>query len=153
MPSSLASTMNVHMYKRNRIAAGFRGQRRKNRSAQRLVYQRLHDHETSPGLRNLDATGEGDNEGVDIAWFEVGISYADVSVVVVHVYFLSSVAWSDQVEHLRPPSDVRGLLVDVRGHGISSRVSSRSCSRDGAADDVLAVILERLPKDGGRIVV
>lgn len=145
--------MNVHMYKRNRIAAGFRGQRRKNRSAQRLVYQRLHDHETSPGLRNLDATGEVDNDGVDIAWFEVGNPNADVTVVFIHGYCLSSEAWCDQVEHLRPRSDVRSLLVDVRGHGLSSRVAAKSCTIDGAADDVLAVILERLPKDGGRIVV
>ena len=84
--------MNVHMYKRNRIAAGFRGQRRKNRSAQRLVYQRLHDHETPPGLRNLDATGEVDNDGVDIAWFEVGNPNADVTVVFIHGYCLSSEA-------------------------------------------------------------
>ena len=84
--------MDVHMYQRNRIAAGFRGQRRKNRSEQRLVYQRLHDHETSPGLRNLDATGEVDNDGVDIAWFEVGNPNADVTVVFIHGYCLSSEA-------------------------------------------------------------
>ena len=150
---SLASTMDVHMYKRNRIAAAYRGQRRKNRSTQRLVHERLHDHETSPGLRNLDATGEVDNEGVDVAWFEVGNPNADVTVVFIHGYCLSSEAWCDQVEHLRSRSDVRSLLVDVRGHGLSSRVPSKACTIDDAADDVLAVILERLPKDGGRIVV
>ncbi|PQM75220.1 alpha/beta fold hydrolase [Corynebacterium sp. J010B-136] len=141
------------MYKRNRIAAGLRGQRRKSRSAQRLVHQRLHDHETSPGLRNLDAEGKVDNDGVDIAWFEVGNANADVTVVFIHGYCLSSEAWCDQVEHLRSRTDVRSLLVDVRGHGLSSRVPARSCTIDGAADDVLAVISERLPKDGGRIVV
>lgn len=141
------------MYKRNRIAAAYRGQRRKNRAAQRLLHQRLHDHETSPGLQNLDAEGEVDNEGVDIAWFEVGNPNADVTVVFIHGYCLSSEAWCDQVEHLRSRSDVRSLLVDVRGHGMSSRVPAADCTIDDAADDVLAVILERLPKDGGRIVV
>ncbi|MGO2830727.1 alpha/beta fold hydrolase, partial [Corynebacterium casei] len=141
------------MYKRNRIAAAYRGQRRKNRAAQRLLHQRLHAHETSPGLQNLDAEGEVDNEGVDIAWFEVGNPNADVTVVFIHGYCLSSEAWCDQVEHLRSRSDVRSLLVDVRGHGMSSRVPAADCTIDDAADDVLAVILERLPKDGGRIVV
>lgn len=141
------------MYKRNKIAAAYRGQRRTNRAAQRELHQHLHDHETSPGLQNLDAEGEVDNDGVDIAWFEVGNPNADVTVVFIHGYCLSSEAWCDQVEHLRSRTDVRSLLVDVRGHGMSARVPAKDCTIDAAADDVLAVILERLPKDGGRIVI
>ena len=153
MSLSLASTIDIHMYKRKRVAAAYRGQGRTHRAAQRQVHQSLHDHQTAPGLRNLDAKGEVDNDGVDIAWFEVGNPNADVTVVFIHGYCLSSEGWCDQVEHLRGRSDVRSLLVDVRGHGLSSRVPASNCTIDAAADDVLAVILERLPKDNGRIVV
>lgn len=145
--------MMIDMYRRNRFAAAYRGQRRENRAAQRKVHKTLHDHATPPGLRNLDAEGAVDNDGVDIAWFEVGNPNADVTVVFIHGYCLSSEAWCDQVEHLRQRSDVRSLLVDVRGHGMSDRVDAAECTIDDAADDVLAVILERLPKDGGKIIL
>src|SRR5690625_3740323 len=153
MSLSLASTIDIHMYKRKRVAAAYRGQGRTHRAAQRQVHKSLHDHKTATALRNLDAKGEVDNGGVDIAWVEVGNPNADVTVVFTHGYCLSSEGWCAQVEHLRGRSDVRSLLVDVRGHGLSSRVPASNCTIDAAADDVLAVILERLPKDNGRIVV
>lgn len=118
----------------------------------RELRELLHDHETQPGLVNLDNEGIVKSDGYDIAWFEVGPENADTTVVFIHGYCLSSEAFCDQVEFLRRERpDVRSLLVDVRGHGMSEKVSVAECDVDGAGNDVMAVIEERVPK--GKIVL
>lgn len=113
---------------------------------------KLHDHVGGPGLRNLTASGVVQSEGIDIAWYESGPSDADVTVVFIHGYGLSSESFCDQVAYLqRDWPGVRALLVDVRGHGQSDTVAALRCTVDGAGDDALAVIAERVSR--GRIVI
>ncbi|QCB28900.1 Non-heme chloroperoxidase [Corynebacterium endometrii] len=116
------------------------------------VRELLHDHKTQPGLTNLDNEGYVKSDGFDIAWFEVGPEDAEATVVFIHGYCLSAESYCDQVEFLRREHpEVRSVLLDVRGHGLSEKVPVDECDVDGAGDDVLAVIKERVPQ--GNIVI
>lgn len=108
------------------------------------VHSQLHDLTTEPGLTQVSATGFVDNEGVRVAWYEVGPADAAVTAVFIHGYCLSAESFYSQVADVRAnyPS-VRCVLVDVRGHGRSTHVAPSECTVRGAADDVLAVIAER----------
>ena len=108
------------------------------------VHSQLHDLTTEPGLTQVSATGFVDNEGVRVAWYEVGPADAEVTAVFIHGYCLSAESFYSQVADVRAnyPS-VRCVLVDVRGHGRSTHVAPSECTVRGAADDVLAVIAER----------
>ncbi|MGX1738589.1 alpha/beta fold hydrolase [Corynebacterium flavescens] len=122
------------------------------RAASRTITANLHDHRTEPGLTQLSATGFVDNEGVRIAWFEAGPESAEQTVLFIHGYSLSSESFYAQVAHVRARfPQARCLLVDVRGHGQSAPVAPEQCTVEAAADDVLAVVSQRLPT--GRIVV
>ena len=114
------------------------------RRVEHTVYSQLHDLTTEPGLTQVSDHGFVDNDGVRVAWYEVGPSDAAVTAVFIHGYCLSAESFYSQVEDVRAnyPS-VRCLLVDVRGHGLTTHVTPSECTVRGAADDVLAVIAER----------
>lgn len=114
------------------------------RSIEHTVYDQLHDLTTEPGLTGVTDSGFVDNDGVRVAWYEVGPQDAEATVVFIHGYCLSAESFYSQVNDVRRnyPS-VRCLLVDVRGHGQSTHVAPAQCTVRGAADDVLAVIAER----------
>lgn len=112
---------------------------------------RLHDHSCEPGLTGLTASGMVTNDGLDIAWFEAGPADAELTVVFIHGYCLSSESYFDQVNHLRDHKGVRSLLIDVRGHGLSTATEPARCNVNDAARDVLAVLEQRCP--GGNMVI
>ncbi|MDO5031310.1 alpha/beta fold hydrolase [Corynebacterium sp.] len=119
------------------------------RAMERDVHSRLHDAHTEPGLTNLRASGFVDNDGVRIAWYECGApaETAEVTVVFVHGYSLSSESFYSQANFVRENfPQARCLLVDLRGHGQSSEVPPARCTISAAADDVLRAIDARAPQ-------
>lgn len=88
--------------------------------------------------------GSVESHGTPITYYEYGPADADVTVVFVHGFTLAAESFFPQVEFLRSHwPEVRILLVDLRGHGKSGRVSRDDCRLDYAADDVLAALAER----------
>ena len=114
------------------------------RAIEHAVHNELHDLTTEPGLTGVSDSGFVDNDGVRVAWYEVGPEDAEVTAVFIHGYCLSAESFYSQVNDVRRNyPTVRCLLVDVRGHGQSTHVAPAQCTVRGAADDVLAVIAER----------
>ncbi|WP_245803027.1 alpha/beta fold hydrolase [Corynebacterium phocae] len=100
----------------------------------------LHTRNREPGLTQLDVEDKKDG----IAYFESGPADAQVTVVFFHGYGLSSESFYDQVKFLRKEfPQVRALLVDVRGHGLSDQVPIDQYTVDGAAEDVLKIVAHR----------
>lgn len=91
------------------------------------------------------ATGFVTSRGARIAWYEYGPADAEMTVVLIHGFTLAAEAFYPQVEYLRAewPS-VKVLLLDLRGHGASEQVAMAECTVDNAADDVIAVLKDRL---------
>lgn len=98
-----------------------------HRNEQHLIYESLHNHTDEPGLTGIDSLGTVRNDGLDIAWYEVGPQDADITVVFIHGYCLSAESYYSQVDYIRRHfPEVRCLLVDIRGHGLSTEVTPRS---------------------------
>ena len=103
-------------------------------------------------LADADRSGHVAASGATIFWTEYGPLDAETTVVFVHGFTLSSESFFLQVRHLREQwPGVRLLLMDLRGHGRSERVSVEECTIDLAAEDVLAVIRSRAAS--GRLVL
>ncbi|AGF73010.1 alpha/beta fold hydrolase [Corynebacterium halotolerans] len=105
-----------------------------------------------PGLRNLDREGIVESDGLRLRYYEVGPQDADLTVVFVHGFGLAAKSFFQQVEHLRERHPgVRGVLLDFRGHGRSDTVPPERCTVTGVADDLHAVLAERVPS--GRLIL
>lgn len=100
--------------------------------------RRLHYGATPTGLR-FERTGTVDHDGITLRYYDCGPVDADLAVVYVHGFNISSESFYMQVAELSS-LPVRQLLVDVRGHGRSSTVAPGRCTVDSAADDVYAVL-------------
>lgn len=123
---------------------------RRNRYGRRLVALG-HGRELSTNRKRYltDArTGTVSTSGVRIAWYEYGpegSDTAEMTVVLIHGFTLAAEAFHLQVDYLREHfPHVRVLLVDLRGHGASEFVAIEECTVDKAADDVIAVIKDRV---------
>ena len=89
-----------------------------------------------------DRSGTTRNEGIDVHWFERGPEDAELTVLYVHGFNISSDEFYMIVDELAS-LPVRQLLVDLRGHGETGRVDPHMCTIDGAADDLWAVLRDR----------
>ncbi|MCG7248485.1 alpha/beta hydrolase [Corynebacterium simulans] len=143
----------VHRARAKTIARSWaRRLRPTRRNEQHLMYESLHNHTDEPGLTGIDSLGTVRNDGLDIAWYEVGPQDSDITVVFIHGYCLSAEAYYSQVDYMRRHfPEIRCLLVDIRGHGLSTEVTPAQCTVDAAADDVLAVLSKRASR--GKLVV
>lgn len=110
----------------------------------------LHTGATRIGLR-YDRTGIVDHDGVTVRYYERGPVDAELVVLYVHGFNISSESYYMQVEELSI-LPVRQVLVDLRGHGRTDTVEPELCTIDDAADDVYSV-LEHLRIDAPLIVV
>ncbi|MBI9000955.1 alpha/beta hydrolase [Corynebacterium sp. CCM 9185] len=122
------------------------------RSGLRTVRAGIQTDGIRPGLTDIDRRGIVANDGIDLHYYEIGPEHADTTVVFVHGFTLTAESWFFQVDHLRRDHpDVRSVLLDLRGHGATGMVPPERCTIDGAGDDVLAVIAERVPT--GRVIL
>lgn len=90
------------------------------------------------GLR-FDRSGTVDHDGVTVHFYERGPADAELAVLYVHGFNISSESFYMQVEELSL-HPVRQILVDIRGHGATGAVDPDLCTIDAAADDVYAVL-------------
>ncbi|WKD57285.1 2-succinyl-6-hydroxy-2,4-cyclohexadiene-1-carboxylate synthase [Corynebacterium capitovis DSM 44611] len=90
----------------------------------------------------FDREGDTRHDGLDIHWFERGPEGAELTVLYLHGFNISSQEFYLQVDALAELG-VRQLLVDLRGHGKTGAVPPRMCQVDAAADDVFAVLRDR----------
>ncbi|WJY68488.1 alpha/beta fold hydrolase [Corynebacterium auris] len=89
-----------------------------------------------------DRTGTTPHDGLDIRWYERGPEEAEITVLYVHGFNISSAEFVLQVEALSA-LPVRQLLVDLRGHGGTGPAPPHMCQVDDAADDIFAVLCDR----------
>ncbi|SDL85042.1 Pimeloyl-ACP methyl ester carboxylesterase [Corynebacterium mycetoides] len=89
-----------------------------------------------------DRRGVTRNDGIDVHWYERGPEDAELTVLYIHGFNISSDEFYMQVDELAS-LPVRQLLVDLRGHGETGRAAPQVCTIDGAADDVRAVLADR----------
>lgn len=89
-----------------------------------------------------DREGSTARDGLAIHWYERGPEDAEITVLYVHGFNISSDEFYKQVDALAA-LPVRQLLVDLRGHGKTGPVPPEMCQVDDAADDLFAVIRDR----------
>lgn len=103
----------------------------------------------APGLTGMQE-GTTHNGSISVHWYESGPQDAELTVVYVHGFNISSQSFYLQEQAVRS-AGVRQLLVDVRGHGNTATdtvatfgaATPTELNVDGAADDVMAVIRDR----------
>lgn len=107
-----------------------------------------------PTLSRFPAFDAVDRSGVEsgVHYYETGPIDAPVTVVFVHGFTLAASSFYLQLAHLAGRTDVRCLLVDLRGHGATGEVPFAECSVGGAADDVARVVEKRCP-EGDMVLV
>lgn len=89
-----------------------------------------------------DREGSTPRQGLNIHWYERGPEDADLTILYVHGFNISSDEFYMQVDALAS-LPVRQLLVDLRGHGKTGPVPPHMCQVDDAADDIYAVLRDR----------
>lgn len=103
-------------------------------------------HGREPGLSGIDREGDVYSDGIRLRYYEIGPEDADMTVVFVHGFGLAAKSFFRQTDHLRYRyPGLRSVLLDLRGHGQSQTVEPGRCSVSGVAEDVLAVLAERVP--------
>lgn len=107
----------------------------------------LHSHNRKPGLTDVVRTGKVNSDGVDVHYYVTGCdTNPTATVVFIHGFTLAAEAYFLQADYLKEHQPtVRGLLVDLRGHGQTGKVSPDKCTVDGEADDVMEVIHAAAP--------
>lgn len=110
-----------------------------------LEHGALHSRDREPGLQDLDDSGKVMSDGINVAYYvagpDAGTEEPRATVVYVHGFTLAAEAYFLQVKHTRRSHpEVRNVLLDLRGHGQTGKVSPDVCTMDGIADDVRAVI-------------
>lgn len=111
---------------------------------------RLHCGISHIGLQ-YDRTGTVENGDVNVRYYDRGPEDAELTVLYVHGFNISSESFYMQVAEL-DALPVRQVLLDYRGHGRTTFVHPEQCTIDDAADDVYAVV-ERLGLRGPLIIV
>ncbi|WP_288725185.1 alpha/beta fold hydrolase [uncultured Corynebacterium sp.] len=111
---------------------------------------RLHRGISHIGLQ-YDRTGTVENGDVNVRYYDRGPEDAELTVLYVHGFNISSESFYMQVAEL-DALPVRQVLLDYRGHGRTTFVHPEQCTIDDAADDVYAVV-ERLGLRGPLIIV
>ncbi|MBV7294718.1 alpha/beta hydrolase [Corynebacterium sp. TAE3-ERU12] len=88
------------------------------------------------------------DDGVPLAVREIGPAEAPLSVVFIHGYCQSAASWSRQAAWLRDElgDSIRMVLFDQRGHGQSGTPTPQSCTIAQTAQDLAAVIHQRVPE-------
>ncbi|MFD8880530.1 alpha/beta fold hydrolase [Corynebacterium xerosis] len=110
---------------------------------------------TPPELLTLgDATWSGtvaSDDRIDLCVVERGFQTSPVTIVFTHGYCQRKDSWCLLSHQLRKSfgDDARLLFWDQRGHGDSGDPEAEDCTIGDTADDLAAIIRERVP--GGRI--
>ena len=106
------------------------------------AWDRAHRAESgAPGLTGM-REGTTRNGQIAVHWYESGPQDAPLTILYVHGFNISSQSFYLQERALKPLG-IRQLLVDVRGHGLTTADSPAELSVDRAADDVMAVLADR----------
>ena len=104
-------------------------------AAARTLYEarhRLHQGASHIGLK-YHRTGTVLHGDIDVRYYERGPADADLTVLYVHGFNISSESFYMQVEELSVYG-VRQILVDYRGHGRTTHADPASCTVDDAAE-------------------